>query len=381
MRAINASAMRQYNRRMLLNEIRRQPVSRAELAERTHLTRASVTQIIEELIGEGLVVEGASVERSRLGRRSTLLNINPSAGAILGVNLSRGQCDVGAVDLLGTVLRHRALPVPGRSADDLLDEIAELLAGLRRELAAEGFRVFAAGFCAPGPLEPRTGLMLNPPNFKAWHGVNVAQALRDRLDLPVYLENVANAHALAEKYFGVANDAENFVLIRVDEGVGAGLFVRGGLYRGAHNYAAEFGHLSVDINGPMCVCGNRGCLEKYVSIPALLKDTPYSSWRELRAHRDEPSARAAEEQLVRYMSHGIVSIVNAFDVEKVVLAGELAEQADDLIDRINAEIARRTIFALDEAPVVAGRPFQPVQMGAMPAYTLIWNRDEEAVLP
>ena len=173
MRAINASAMRQYNRRMLLNEIRRQPVSRAELAERTHLTRASVTQIIEELIGEGLVVEGASVERSRLGRRSTLLNINPSAGAILGVNLSRGQCDVGAVDLLGTVLRYRVLPVPGRSADDLLDEIAEHLAGLRRELTAEGFRVFAAGFCAPGPLEPRTGLMLNPPNFKAWHGVNV----------------------------------------------------------------------------------------------------------------------------------------------------------------------------------------------------------------
>ena len=270
MRAINASAMRQYNRRMLLNEIRRQPVSRAELAERTHLTRASVTQIIEELIGEGLVVEGASVERSRLGRRSTLLNINPSAGAILGVNLSRGQCDVGAVDLLGTVLRYRVLPVPGRSADDLLDEIAEHLAGLRRELTAEGFRVFAAGFCTPGPLEPRTGLMLNPPNFKAWHGVNVVQALRDRLDLPVYLENVANAHALAEKYFGVADDAENFVLIRVDEGVGAGLFVRGGLYRGAHNYAAEFGHLSVDINGPMCVCGNRGCLEKYVSIPALL---------------------------------------------------------------------------------------------------------------
>ena len=146
MRAINASAMRQYNRRMLLNEIRRQPVSRAELAERTHLTRASVTQIIEELIGEGLVVEGASVERSRLGRRSTLLNINPSAGAILGVNLSRGQCDVGAVDLLGTVLRYRVLPVPGRSADDLLDEIAEHLAGLRRELTAEGFRVFAAGF-------------------------------------------------------------------------------------------------------------------------------------------------------------------------------------------------------------------------------------------
>ena len=216
MRAINASAMRQYNRRMLLNEIRRQPVSRAELAERTHLTRASVTQIIEELIGEGLVVEGASVERSRLGRRSTLLNINPSAGAILGVNLSRGQCDVGAVDLLGTVLRHRTLPVSGRSAAELLDEIAEHLAGLRGALAEEGLRVFAAGFCAPGPLEPRTGQMLNPPNFEAWHGVNVVQALRGRLDLPVYLENVANAHALAEKYFGVAADAEKPDLVISD---------------------------------------------------------------------------------------------------------------------------------------------------------------------
>lgn len=381
MRAINASAMRQYNRRMLLNEIRRQPVSRAELAERTRLTRASVTQIIDELIGEGLVVEGASVERSRLGRRSTLLDINPSAGAILGVNLSRAQCDVGAVDLRGEVLRRRALPVAGRSAEALLDEIAQQLSELRRALDEDGLRALAAGFCAPGPLEPRTGRMLNPPNFEAWHGVNAAQSLSERLKLPVYLENVANAHALAEKYFGVAADAENFVLIRVDEGVGAGLFVRGGLYRGAHNYAAEFGHLSVDINGPVCACGNRGCLEKYVSLPALLKNTPYSCWRELRAHRDEPAARAAEDQLVRYMSHGVVSIVNAFDVEKVVLAGELAEQADDLIDRINAQVVPRTIFPLSEAPVTAGRPLQPVQLGAMPAYTLLWDRNEEAVLP
>ena len=381
MRAINASAMRLYNRRMLLNEIRRQPVSRAELAERAHLTRASVTQIIEELIGEGLVVEGASVERSRLGRRSTLLDVNPAAGAILGVKLSREQCDVGAVDLRGTVLTQRALRVQGRPAEALLEEIAAMLGEMRDALAKDGLRTFAAGFCAPGPLEPSTGRILNPPNFESWHGVEAGPFLRERLNLPVYLENVANAHALAEKYFGAAADAENFVLIRVDEGVGAGLFVRGGLYRGAHNYAAEFGHLSVDINGPMCVCGNRGCLEKYVSIPALLKDTPYSSWRELRTHRDEPAARAAEEQLVRYMSHGIVSIVNAFDVEKVILAGELAEQADDLIDRINGEIARRTIFALDEAPVAAGSPIQPVQMGAMPAYTLLWDRNAEAVLP
>lgn len=377
MRAINATIMRKINRKMILNEIRKNPISRAELAEVTQLTRASITQNVEELIAEGIVMEAATVERMRLGRRSTQLVINPNAGVMLGVNLGRLQTDIGAINMRGDVLRHATEPLAGRTVEEMLDVIARTLLNHRTSLEKEGHKVLNVGICAPGPLDPDTGCLLKPPNFDMWHNRKLAETITRRTGLPAFLENVSNAHALAEKYFGVTADAENFVVIRIDEGVGAGIFVRGGLYRGAHNYAAEFGHISVDMNGPECACGNRGCLEQYVSIPALLSGSPYSSWPELLKHRGEAPAEAAMDRLVRYLSHAIISIINAFDVEKVVLAGELALESDELLARLNDEIGRRIIFPVTEPPVVAGASISPVQMGAMPAYVKLWTPGDE----
>ena len=123
MRAINASIMRQMNRKMILDQIRRQPISRVELAKITKLTRASVTQIIEELIEEGLVAEASIVERLRLGRRSTQLAIQADAGTIFGVNLNKTQCSVGAVNLRGELLAQNVEMVAGRSPDEVLTTV------------------------------------------------------------------------------------------------------------------------------------------------------------------------------------------------------------------------------------------------------------------
>lgn len=373
MRAINAAVMRQNNRKLILNQIRMRPISRAELAEVTQLTRASITQIVDELLYDGLVMESSAVERSHLGRRSTQLVINPNAAIILGVHLSRIQCDVGAINLRSDVLRHNTVPVAGQSADAVLNNIVQLLQEQRASLEAQGLPVASVGFCAPGPLDPQTGTFLKPPNFPEWHGQNVYYPITEKLGLPVFLENVSNAHALVEKYFGAAAGAENFVLLRVDEGVGAGIFVRGSLYRGAHNFAAEFGHISVDINGPECACGNRGCLEKYVSIPALLEGTPYGSWPQLVDSLGEPAADAVLERLVHYLSAGIVNIINAFDVEKVVLAGDLLYQSDNLLRRLNAAVLPRTIFPMSDVPIVAGSSFTPVLLGSIPAYHSLFS--------
>lgn len=373
MRAINAAIMRQNNRTLILNLIRQQPISRSELAAATQLTRASITQIIDDLMYEGLVRESCTVESARQGRRSTQLVIHPNAAILLGVHLSRLQCDVGAMNLRGDVLRHNTVPVAGRAAADVLEDVAALLARQRASLEAEQLPVTSVGFCAPGPLDPRTGTFLKPPNFDLWHGQNVSDRLTERLGLPVYLENVSNAHALAEKYFGVAADAENFVLLRVDEGVGAGIYVRGGLYHGAHNFAAEFGHISVDVNGPECVCGNRGCLERYIAIPALLKGTPYASWRHLVDSLGEPMADARMDQLVRYLSAGVISIINAFDVEKIVLAGDLLYQPESLLQRLNAAVLPRTLFPMPDTPIVAGSHHNPILLGAIPAYAPLFT--------
>ena len=240
MRAINASIMRQVNRKLILNHIRIRPISRAELAEVTRLTRASVTQIIEELISEGVVVETTMVGRTRLGRRSTQLAIDPDAGVMFGVNLSRTQCNVGAINMRGEVLLHNAEIVVGREPKDVLDAVADTIRRQKEALELPDGRILGVGFCAPGPVDAENGRMGDPAGFEAWHHLPVAQMLSERVGLPVYLQSAANAQALEEKYFAGMED--RFALICVDEGVCASVVADGELCAGG----VELGRFAAD---------------------------------------------------------------------------------------------------------------------------------------
>jgi len=372
MKAVNANAMRSINRKIILDHIRRNPISRAELAELTGLTRASVTQIIDGLMEDGFVEETDVVGRNRLGRRNTQLALRADARYFFGVNLSRLHCDVGMMDLSGNVCCRERLEIVGREPEEVLCSIAETILGQREKFGLDENRIGGIGVCAPGPLDIKKGVILNPPNFDAWHGVAVGPELSRLSGIPVMTENVSNAHALDEKFFGVARDARNFVLLRVDEGVGSGTVINNRLFHGTRGFAAEYGHVSVDMNGPLCSCGNRGCLEKYISIPAILRNTPYHSWRE--AAGDE----AIIGRMAEYLAFAIINIFNSLDVEKVILAGELAEDSGKLIEEVNRRVANRIIFPLDAAPVAAGGITHPVRQAAMPAlYNLFDARKAE----
>jgi len=368
MPAINASVMHSLNRKLILNRIRMSPVSRVELARETRLTRATVTYIVEELIAEGLVREGASVESGGLGRRSTLLTLTPDRHAFIGVNLGRRGSSVGAMNLDGTVTGRREIEVTDRSVRAVMEEISGAAKALKEELAAEGVSVSSVGMCAPGPLNSEEGTLLTPPNFAGWHGRNVTGSIEEATGLTVYLDNTSNAHALTEMYFGAAAETESFVLLRVDEGVSSGVIVEGRPYSGSHRFAAELGHMSIDMNGLECDCGNKGCLEKYVALPALLKDTPYRSWTELVDSVGESVADGVMDRLVNCLSAGIVNIINAFDVGMVVVAGELTYRSETLFRRVNENVMRRAIFPMEKPPVIAGSAVDPIRRGAIPAY-------------
>lgn len=368
MPAINAAVMHSLNRKLILNSIRARPVSRVELARETKLTRATVTYIVDELLAEGLVREGGPAESGRLGRRSTLLTLTKDRHAFIGVNLGRRQCGVGTMNLGGEVLSRRTIPVEGRSVRAVQEEIAEAAKEQADALTAQGIRAESAGVCAPGPLNSETGTLLTPPNFAGWHGRNVTEPVERATGLKAYLDNCSNAHALTESYFGVAAGAESFVLLRVDEGVSSGVIVDGQPYSGTHRFASELGHMSVDLNGLECDCGNRGCLEKYIALPALLKGTRYADWAELVDSVGEREADEVTDRLVNYLSAGIVNIINAFDVGRVVIAGELTYRSETLFRRVNENVLRRAIFPMAEPPVIAGSEADPIRMGAAPAY-------------
>lgn len=349
MRAINANVMRQANRKLLLNEIRLRPISRAELAEITQLTRASVTQIIDELISEGIVVETTLVGRSRLGRRSTQLAIFPDSRVFFGVHLDHRQCDVGAVNLGGSVLLHATDTVEGRSADEIIKSIQTMIGQMKNRLDLTDERIGGVGVCTSEPA--------NAPLQSPLHALPLAETLAAQTGYPVYPESIANARALDELYFGFRDDS--FALLHVDECVSTGVVVNGRLYRGDGSADVDLGGISVDVED----CSRR--LDQYISVPSLLEGTPWHSWSELMDNAADPAAGAAIERLVKYLTFAALSLVNVLGLRRIVLTGALTDRAEPLVHRINQALSERLGH---DAPILAvGAQQPPVRLAALPA--------------
>jgi len=375
MRAINSSVMKLMNRKMILDCIRRQPISRAELSDQTHLTRASITQIVDELMADGLVAESAVVGRKQPGRRLTQLALVSDSRYILGVNLTRIHYDLGIINLGGEVIFEHRGQLAGRPVSEVVDEICRVLWSVIREKQLSEERIMGLGLCTPGPLDPRTGTILNPPNFSAWHNLPIADMMEQRLGIRPILRNISNACTLDEMYFGIGREgAENFMVLHVDEGVGAGFILRNRLFTGSHDQSLEVGHVSIDMNGPLCACGNRGCLERYISFPAVLEGTRFSCWPEVIDSLDsDPDARALMDRVADILAFQIVNIINMFDMEKTVLSGNYLYGGELLARAINRRIHGRSLRQVGSDPVVSGRALVAPRIAAMPAYHAIFS--------
>ena len=375
MRAINSSVMKQSNRRMVLGWIRRSPISRAELSDCTQLTRASITQIVDELMQEGLVTEAESVGNNKLGRRQTRLVIVEDALYIAGVNLRRTGYDLGVINLAGEVLWQRSGATMDREVCTVLDEIAAQLVDAVRVMEIPLDRLYGVSVCTPGPLNRSSGTILNPPNFRQWHNVPIVQMLGARTGWKVYLANASNTHALEELYFGIGREGiQNFMLLRVDEGVGAGIVLDGRLFSGPQGQCPEIGHVSIDRNGPLCACGRRGCWEQYISFPAALRGTPFTSWAQVIGLLDsDPEADALFARMAENLAFEIANIVNVFGLDRIVLSGNLVCGGERLADAVNRNLQGRCLWDMGAQPVLAGRQMEIVRIAAMAAYHTIFS--------
>ena len=375
MRAINSSVMKESNRKMVLGWIRRRPISRAELSDCTQLTRASITQIVDELMEEGLVTETESVGRNKLGRKQTQLAIVKDALYIAGVNLRRKGYDLGVINLAGEVLWQRSGATLGREVCTVLDEIAAQLMDAMRALEIPPERLYGVGVGAPGPLDRCGGTILNPPNFRLWHNVPIVQMLKARTGWNAFLANVSNAHALEELYFGIGREGvQNFMLLRVDEGVGAGIVLGGRLFSGPRGQCPEIGHVSIDRNGPACACGRRGCWERYISFPAVLQGTPFTSWPQVIDALDgNPDADALFARVAENLAFEIANIANVFGLDRIVLSGNFVYGGDRLAAAVNRKMQGQCLWEMGAQPVLPGRPMETARIAAMAAYHSIFS--------
>ncbi|MFF4652713.1 ROK family transcriptional regulator [Streptomyces sp. NPDC001380] len=324
--ALNLPALRGHNASVVLGLLRgRDGVSRGELAAGSGLTPQAVSKIVARLRDEGLVAEAGRGEPTG-GKPRTLLRLVPEAGLAAGVHLDRDRVAVLVADLAGrpVALREAGLRPedPAAVADGVAAVVREAAAaaqgaGAARRAAAEGGApLLGVGVGCPGPLDHAAGVLHRVTGLPRWDGFPLRDALAERLGLPVVLDKDTNAAVLAEPV-----RAGSTVYLHLGSGLGAGLVLDGALYRGARTNAGEFGHQTVQLDGPRCDCGNRGCLEVLC----------------LAALRAGDTAGAA-----RLLGVGAAGLVRLLDVDRVVLGGRAVLAAPDVFVRgVAAELAAR----------------------------------------
>jgi len=354
-------SLRERNRRQLLDALRRRgSASRADLARLTGLSRSTVSTLVSDLQAHGLVVEqdaraGSESEAEgrapQQGRPPTLLTLDRSAGLVLGIDFGHEMVHVAIADLSRTILAERtqAIDVDNSAARSI--DVAVALADEVIAAADVGSdRLLGVGVGLSGPIDVAAGTVHTGKILPGWAGVRPAEELAARLGLHVHLDNDANLGALAEVTLGAGVGARDAIYLMVSGGVGAGLILGGELYRGTGGTAGELGHVLVDESGPICRCGNRGCLEMMAggrAITTLLRDShgddiTLDEVMALAADGDS-GARRAIADAGRVLGRSIAALVNAFNPELVIVGGAVSAAGDVLLDPLQEAVHRYAI--------------------------------------
>jgi len=344
----NLAGLRDHNAALVLALLRSAPrgSSRVELAEQTGLTPQAISKIITRLLTESLVDE-AGRGPSTGGKPRTLLRLRPEAGCAVGVELDRQQTTVLLADLAGSV-RHRSTLPLGLASAAPQEVVAQVAAQVREAAAAAPAeaRVLGVGVGCRGPLDHAAGVLHRPAGLPAWDRFPLRDTLTAALDrLPVRIDKDTNVAALGEAGPGGA------AYLHFADGLGAGLLLDGAVYRGARTNAGEFGHQVVQLDGPPCSCGQRGCLEA-LCLAAL-------------AHGDPRTA-------ARLLGLGAANLVRLLDVDRVLLGGRTVFAQPELyVAEVTAQITERLPEPEWQRVTVALSPAGPSAVAAGAAELLL----------
>jgi predicted NBD/HSP70 family sugar kinase len=319
LKGTNQEYGRPYNRRLVLETIRLlAPVARGEIAKRVGLTVQTVSTIIRELELQGFVRGVRETPKGR-GLPPTFLNLNPDGGYAIGVNVTPLGLKAALINLAGDVIGEREQPLPHPTPDRAFREIGKLVGRLRK-LRPRG-RILGIGLALPGPFDVESMSFVGPTTLEGWKGVPIGQRLAKLTGLPAFIEADLAAAALGERLYGAGRDLREFYYLYFGVGLGGCLVREGAPVRGAFGNAGEIGHVPLVPDGEPCPCGNRGCLERYLSLEAMER-------RSAQVGMDRWIAEAAP--LLRSI---IATIENLFDPETIVLGGS-AE--DSMLTRLIA---------------------------------------------
>ncbi len=323
-------------------------LTQAEIARGTGLSAATVSNIVRELRDNGTV---EVTPTSSGGRRARSVALSGDAGIVVGVDFGHSHLRVAVGNLAHQVLAEQSEPIDvDASASQGFDRAEELVGQLIEATGVDPGKVLGVGLGVPGPIDVETGALGSTAILPGWSGINPRQELAERLRMPVQVDNDANLGALGELVWGGGRGVKDLAYIKVASGVGAGLVIEGRIYRGPGGTAGEIGHITLDEAGPVCRCGNRGCLETFTAARYVLDLLRGSHGPDLTtprmvqlAREGDPGCRRVVADVGRHIGMGVASLCNLLNPSRIVLGGDLAEAGELVLSPIRESVARYAI--------------------------------------
>ena len=364
--------VRERNLSSVLHLIQAQaPISRAQIALLTGLNKSTVSSLVDDLLARRLVHE-TGINSTGMGRPATLLELNPLAGYIIGVQLGVDFVSVGIANFLGELVWQRKEEAdPAQGQESMLEQTLRIVKEAIVTGKRKQYRFLGLGLATPGTVDLKEGMLVFAPNLH-WNNVPFRKIFTEKTRLRVIVENDANAAAVGEHLFGIARFTRDFIFVFAGVGIGGGLFLNGNLYRGKNGYAGEIGHFPIMTNQSqtVCHCGNRGCWETLANqysilqrVHARLEVKRNSILPTLMAEHNAPlsiglikeAADAGDQEAIDsiheagcIMGQGFSGLINVFNPEKIILGGPLSMAGDYLLPAIRGEIPAHTLPEIDQ---------------------------------
>jgi len=360
--------MREMNLALVLNTLRKnKTVSRAEIARITGLQKATISNLVKELLDKEFVIElGVQVSQNQVGRPSSSLALNPEAGYIIGAEIGVDYIIVVATDFAANICEQHQENTRGYLApqEEILNRTIQIIKDIHERIAKHNRPIFGIGLGVPGLVNVHTGTLLFAPNL-GWRDIPLCNLMEQTFTLPVYVDNEANLAALGETYFGAGQGSDFVLYIVTGIGLGGGIVIDGKLLTGGAGFSGEFGHMTVEPAGLRCNCGNFGCWETVASQKAVfrrvreaittgnqssLTEATWGDFNKLTvnlvieaAEQGDQVALHALEETGFWLGLGISNLINALNPKRIVIGGALSQAHNFFMPIIKDVVKQRAL--------------------------------------
>lgn len=351
----NRKDYKQVNRGLVLKMVATAQCStRGDLVRSTGLSKMAISNIVSELIQQDLLMETEIAHNDELGRKPICLAVSPKAPKVIGLVIHRSRCEAVLCDLNLNVLRRESAPM-GKDMDQ--ERLIFLTYQLLDTVLYQAENVVAIGLASIGPISAQAGKILKPFFFYGIENVEIVRIIQERYHLPVFFDHDNQSAVLAESMYGNGRGYRDVLFVGVGNGVGCGILSDGQLYCNRRGLPPELGHVSIDVNGKICACGNRGCLESYIRTPEILKKLRYHTGKyftmeAFASMEGDENVERVFSDMVTKMATAIVSVVNILNSELILLGNDSVYLSDKYVAMLEQLVNERRFVEWDQRVLV-----------------------------